>query len=180
MNEQQIISFIYTDEYQRFAEFCDACKKYRYIGLCYGRPGVGKTLSARRYTAWDKLDAFVPDSSVPTFNVPPSLQEAKNNSSVLFTPAVSNTPKQIEAGISDASNRLYSLMKMQLQSRIDAEIEEQKHTIQHHERAKPHDKAGLKRLEKALYELVDEHRYVRKVLQQSFAPSLMIVDEADR
>ncbi|GAB5853248.1 hypothetical protein JMUB7535_26510 [Staphylococcus aureus] len=43
-------NFIETKEYKRFAEFCDACIKYQYIGICYGQPGVGKTLSSRYYT----------------------------------------------------------------------------------------------------------------------------------
>jgi len=54
MNKTQKI--IETKEYKRFAEFCDACIKYKYIGICYGLPGVGKTLSSRYYSNWDYIE----------------------------------------------------------------------------------------------------------------------------
>ncbi|OPD54064.1 AAA family ATPase [Bacillus anthracis] len=49
-------NFIETKEYKRFAEFCDACIKYKYIGICYGLPGVGKTLSSRYYSNWNSIE----------------------------------------------------------------------------------------------------------------------------
>lgn len=68
--------FIVTKEHRRFAEFCDACRRQRYIGLCHGSPGVGKTLSANYYS---KSTQDGPNEGFP----------------ILYTPPVANNPRQI-------------------------------------------------------------------------------------
>ena len=90
--------FIETKEYRRFVEFCSACRRDRYIGLCYGPPGVGKTLSARHYASWDLLERAFAGYRANRDPVPqPS--ELERCRSVVYTPPVTVTPKQLAADL---------------------------------------------------------------------------------
>jgi DNA transposition AAA+ family ATPase len=85
--------FLVTKEYRRFAEFCDACRRYRYIGVCYGPPGVGKTLSARRYAQWDSLGPAIQAHRVTL--APPVVPEIVSCHTIVYTPAITVTPRRL-------------------------------------------------------------------------------------
>ncbi|EOH99028.1 hypothetical protein UAY_02297 [Enterococcus moraviensis ATCC BAA-383] len=63
--------FIETKEYHKFVEFCDSCAKYKYIGVCHGLPGVGKTVAAKNYSKWETIS--------PTVTKVRSLNQRKND-----------------------------------------------------------------------------------------------------
>jgi DNA transposition AAA+ family ATPase len=86
--------FIVTKEYRRFAEFCDACRRYCYIGLCHGSPGVGKTLSARHYARWDEFE--MSQRRHWTTGELPGIAELHT---LLYIPEVANTPGGITTKI---------------------------------------------------------------------------------
>ncbi len=103
-------NFVVTKEYRRFAEFCDACRRYRYIGLCYGPPGVGKTLSARYYAQWDLIESQLPRGAVVT--PPPELIPLRT---VLYTPPVNNGPGRIAREVASLRLDLTVLTEAALQ-----------------------------------------------------------------
>jgi DNA transposition AAA+ family ATPase len=90
--------FLVTKEHRRFAEFCDACRHYRYIGLCYGAPGVGKTRSARVYAHWDRIEPYLPTHAVS--GRWPKLRPSQMRT-VLYTPTVVTSPKRIRDQIAE-------------------------------------------------------------------------------
>jgi DNA transposition AAA+ family ATPase len=175
MNNVKIELFVHTDEYFRFMEFCDACKKYRYVGLCYGPPGVGKTYSAQRYAAWDRLQSFDPnaDSAASLF------EELERNGAVLVTPAVGNTPRQIADSIHAERHRLYNLLDDQLRRRLDPEIAEKRSVLSTCARDETNNRAAYEEASKVYHAALEDYRQRREKLPKPNT-SLLIIDEADR
>ncbi len=89
--------FVVTKQHRRFAEFCDAVRRDRYIGLCHGAPGVGKTLSARHYSAWDTVGPAVKSYRFYEGLAPTAAIEART---IFFTPTVHNTPRTLDKDLS--------------------------------------------------------------------------------
>jgi DNA transposition AAA+ family ATPase len=89
--------FLITKEYRRFVEFCNACQRECYIGLCYGPAGVGKTVSARQYAKWHLLEHRLPRDR-PYLPLPPEIASCHT---LFYTPEVGNTPRSIKEDIKE-------------------------------------------------------------------------------
>jgi DNA transposition AAA+ family ATPase len=103
------LDFVITKQHRRFAEFADACRRERYIGVCYGPPGVGKTLSARQYTHWDQIGDWLTRSWLePDGSGPDALATSR---SVLWTPTVTVTPRQLDQQVPMLCRRFSTIVE---------------------------------------------------------------------
>jgi DNA transposition AAA+ family ATPase len=91
-------AFVETLEYLRFVEFCDACREFRYIGLCYGAPGIGKTLSALKYSRAEMI--------LKVHREPAESRDQLPIDTVLYTTEVVNTPARVQFDIRSTRERL--------------------------------------------------------------------------
>ena len=98
--------FIVTKEHRRFIEFCDACRRYRYIGLCYGVPGVGKTVSARAYAQQNLVEHLLSDCKMLDLPIFPEVMAC---TTVFYTPTVANSPAGLGKEISTVRKQLGDL-----------------------------------------------------------------------
>jgi DNA transposition AAA+ family ATPase len=168
--------FLITGEYRRFAEFCDACQQYRYIGLCHGPAGVGKTLSARHYAAWDRFESLpavwhADDQALAAFN---------GADTIFYTPEIVNRPRAVATDVTRLCNKLHGVReeprlraeKIAAQARWTDEQRQQRERLLAIDWFAPQDNDAPTSPESEIVKIVPRPR---------LAPvRLVLVDEADR
>jgi DNA transposition AAA+ family ATPase len=174
-------TFVETKAYLRFREFCDACRRDRYIGLCYGPPGVGKTLSARHYTRWDLIEDHEPYAE----GASSQLRRLAGSDVVFYTPKVVNSPGQIERDIEMLRDRLRGLLMEDLCEKQEAETNEaiakveeaRAEFIRRRNRARGHF-SDFTKSNPSFVEIARAYARHRQEIKDPTA--LVVIDEADR
>ncbi len=105
--------FIETLEYRRFVEFC-APAASTVTSVCFGPPGVGKTLSASRYSRNDAIGTY--DSAIKETPLVPPV------ATVLYTPLVMNSPSRVDSDIKRARETLAGMVRWPLRREAHATL----------------------------------------------------------
>ena len=107
-------AFIATKEHRRFTEFADAVRKHRYIGLCFGNAGVGKTLSASRYAKWDVVEPLLDDWGVREPSHAAVYAVLAQHRTIFYTPAVCCPLRELRDDIARLAIRLHACVSEHL------------------------------------------------------------------
>jgi len=95
MTGQRNGTFIATKEHRRFVEFAAAVQKHRYIGICFGTAGVGKTMSARRFARWDKAEALLTEWGPRDASDAIAYEALAKSRTVFYTPTVGSPVREV-------------------------------------------------------------------------------------
>jgi DNA transposition AAA+ family ATPase len=121
--------FIPTKAYARFVEFAQACAESRYIGVCHGRPGVGKTFSARQFSGWGAVEDYTLRKKLTEEITAADRPRLAACQAVFYTATVANTPKMVQQGL---VYKIYDLGNLRLRLTERGDNIEQMARAQYH------------------------------------------------
>lgn len=166
-------SFVETIEHKRFVEFCDAVRQFRYIGLCYGSPGIGKKRSARHYSRAAMME-HAHESRPETDHI--------ELDTLFYTTAVVNTPSRVEHDIHHARERLMSVAMRPLRREakevleaIRMRDEARRREILNKPGCSPCDRPSV---DPAYVDTFERYKARKKAVRDP--TTLIVIDEADR
>ena len=110
--------FLPTREHRRFIEFADTVRAHRYIGVCWGPPGVGKTLSARHYAGapeWEQWQRDLGEGREPG-PIPEQVLQART---ALWTPTVNASPRQVDQALPRSCQQISYAIDYHRHGRVD-------------------------------------------------------------
>jgi DNA transposition AAA+ family ATPase len=107
---------------RRFVEFADAVRRHRYIGVCYGAPGLGKTLSARTYAAADDYEYWFTHRYHRAFAMPASLVDSRT---LMYTPELTITARRLNLEVGLHVHRLSHDIERALNPGYDPEFDDE-------------------------------------------------------
>jgi hypothetical protein len=167
-------AFVETIEYSRFVEFCEACRHFRYIGLCYGPPGIGKSLSAVRYSRADQI--------VPRDRLTNEVSDDLPVDTLLYTTSVINTPSGVRNDINMARERVMSIVLNPIRREAAAVLEEIR-VKDERRRREIMDKPGCSPCDRpavdpTYFETYKQYQIRERAIEDP--TTLILVDEADR
>jgi len=167
--------FVETLEHRRFVEFSDACRRDRYIGLCFGPPGIGKTLSALHYSRAGMivaLDRWSSDS-----------RDQKPIDTVLYTPEVVNSPARIQADIHRARETLSNIATRAIRTEARATLDGLRVRDENWRQARRKDdpeyrSSHLPPFEPTYFSTFEDYEARTRAIPDP--TTLIVIDEADR
>lgn len=115
-----ISSFQQTKPYQNFVEFCETCRRFRYVGICYGPPGVGKSIAARLYADWDAIEPLLTRTGV---RMPVDGTKRPYPRVGLYTPGRTAKSKQIENDVMLLMWSLQNLGKISFSEHLETSVD---------------------------------------------------------
>lgn len=93
MSENNSKIFLETESCKQFSELCDLCRDQCTIGLAWGRPGVGKTETARRFANWSDVEPNVQTISRPLVRP----EKLVNCNAIYYLPSITTSAPRLRA-----------------------------------------------------------------------------------